>query len=595
MRFIFLLLFVKVIYAGQVDPTLYEGDIKERYQKIEQSFIDANQTTKEQKEQLDYHKSLVQKIKTIYGKKFSALELNLENLSGKSISQESYYSYIQALVAMYVKIGEIEEKQKDFQNKIGFLKNRIEKLDDSEKELLFSLQLQYAIYKLQQVKNSEELKQLDQATKTLFTALSTSIQKVDFVDNSEKISRIKTEIEKNDKKMVSLQVKKERQLITAEKVDAELEKELGIYQEKNENLFLQQIDLVTKDVLYAIKKKESSEIVNQLQTLEELYANVKPDSNQYEAYSKVVQKLITERLGTFNALFTNTQKNVQKSFLSMYDWFSSPLFTINEQSISLLGIVKVFIILIIGFIIGWIYKKRIISLKEKWPKMSLMSIKLLANTGYYVIMLITFTIALVSIGLDLTSLSLIAGALSIGIGFGLQTVVSNFVAGIILMFERSIRIGDLLEISDTLKGEVTDIRIRSTTIRTFDNIEIIVPNATFIQSNVINWTLEDSIRRLHIPFSVAYGSDFDQVKNIVLDAVESSDLDYVRNIKSKKPRVWMTAMGASSLDMELLVWINSNSDKMPFKSDFLVLIYKTLNEHGIPIPFPQMDVHLKKE
>ena len=112
---------------------------------------------------------------------------------------------------------------------------------------------------------------------------------------------------------------------------------------------------------------------------------------------------------------------------------------------------------------------------------------------------------------------------------------------------------------------------------------------------MINWTLEDQIRRVHIPFSVAYGSDFDQVKDIILEALDKCDLDYVRDIEKYKPKVWMDSMGASSLDLILLVWVNWESKHFPVKSDFLVLIYKTLNENGISIPFPQMDVHFIKD
>jgi small-conductance mechanosensitive channel len=204
-------------------------------------------------------------------------------------------------------------------------------------------------------------------------------------------------------------------------------------------------------------------------------------------------------------------------------------------------------------------------------------------------------IAVGSLGIDMTSISLIAGALSIGIGFGLQTVVSNLIAGIILMFERTIRIGDTIEISDTLRGTVTDMRIRSTTIKTVDNIDIIIPNSSFIQNNVINWTLEDTSKRQHISFIVAYGTDIEYLKKVVLDELEHSDLKYIRDDSNKQPEVWMKAMNSSSIDFELLVWVEWDNKLRPnsLKSDFLILIYNTLNKYGIQIPFPQLDLHVK--
>ncbi|MCW9026979.1 MAG: mechanosensitive ion channel, partial [Thiovulaceae bacterium] len=172
----------------------------------------------------------------------------------------------------------------------------------------------------------------------------------------------------------------------------------------------------------------------------------------------------------------STQLFASLDFISQTkEFFDSSLFIFNEKSISLTNIIKALLYIIVGFLLGVIYKRWISKITQKYKDMSMMSIRLISNIGYYIIILIFFMSAFRSLGVDLKSLSLIAGALSIGIGFGLQTVVSNLIAGIILMFERTIRIGDIIEISDTLSGTVTDMRIRSTTIKTFDNIDIIVP------------------------------------------------------------------------------------------------------------------------
>lgn len=140
--------------------------------------------------------------------------------------------------------------------------------------------------------------------------------------------------------------------------------------------------------------------------------------------------------------------------------------------------------------------------------------------------------------------------------------------------------------------------MRSSVITTFDNIDIIIPNSTLIQNNVINLTFSDDIRRLNVPFGVAYGSDIDEVIKTILDSLRNSDLIYLRNLPEKAAKVRMTAMSASSIDFELLVWISENPDENGVgssnMSDFLIFIYKTLQENNIEIPFPQMDVHLKR-
>jgi len=216
-------------------------------------------------------------------------------------------------------------------------------------------------------------------------------------------------------------------------------------------------------------------------------------------------------------------------------------------------------ILIIGWLIGKYYKKLIYSLRDKYD-IAYSTATLLANMGYYFILTITFLIALKSVGLNLSSLAIIAGALSVGIGFGLQNVVSNFVSGIILMFEKSIKIGDYIQIDENTRGEVIDISMRSTIIRTNDNINLIIPNQTFIQNNVINWTLGDDIVRFRIPFGVAYGSDIDKVEKVILEALYNSNLPFVRVEKyfgksDVAPRVVFVEMGDSSLNFELFVWV----------------------------------------
>ncbi|MGB6327300.1 MAG: mechanosensitive ion channel domain-containing protein, partial [Halarcobacter sp.] len=272
------------------------------------------------------------------------------------------------------------------------------------------------------------------------------------------------------------------------------------------------------------------------------------------------------------------------------------LFVFNEQSISFLSLVKAILLIIFGFLIGSLYKKWIYKISNRWPNMSQMLLKLTSNVGFYLIVFITTMISMGSLGIDMSSISLIAGALSIGIGFGLQTVVSNLIAGIILMFERTIRIGDIIEIDALLKGTVTDIRIRSTTIKTFDNIDIIIPNSSFIQNNVINWTLDDVTRRLHIPFGVAYGTKIETVKEVVLTELDNCDLVYIKDVKDKEPEIRFDNMNMNRVELELLVWVKANDKFRPnsLKSDFLILIYNSLYKHNIEIPFPQLDLHLKK-
>ncbi len=273
-----------------------------------------------------------------------------------------------------------------------------------------------------------------------------------------------------------------------------------------------------------------------------------------------------------------------------------PLIVYGKKTITLLNLINFIIVFVVGFAFGSLYKNRILKKSHYFQKLNVSSRTLVANLGYYLIIALTVLMALNMLGLDLTSLTIVAGALSIGVGFGLQNIVSNFISGIILIFEKSIRVGDYIEISNEFRGRVTDIRMRSVSVRTNDGVEVIVPNQSFIQNNVINWTLSDDTRRLHIPFSVAYGTKVEDVRSAVLEAVEQSGQPFVKDDPEKVPAVWMTTMNSSSVDFALVVWIYGKSTIAPStaKSDFLILIYNALNERGITIPFPQLDLHIKR-
>jgi small-conductance mechanosensitive channel len=247
----------------------------------------------------------------------------------------------------------------------------------------------------------------------------------------------------------------------------------------------------------------------------------------------------------------------------------------------------------LGWFIGKHYKRLIYSIRKKY-NISYSNATLLANMGYYTILAFSFLFSLNIIGIDLSSLAMIAGALSVGIGFGLQNIVSNFVSGLILMFEKTIKVDDYIQIDENTRGRVIDISMRSTVIRTNDNIDIIIPNQDFIQNRVINWTLGDEIVRFRIPFGVAYGTDIKYLEKVILEAMDKSNLPFLRK-EQYKPQVIFIEMANSSLNFELFVWVRGEYVMKPraTRSEFLKVIYEALNEARIEIPFPQQDIHLK--
>lgn len=208
----------------------------------------------------------------------------------------------------------------------------------------------------------------------------------------------------------------------------------------------------------------------------------------------------------------------------------------------------------------------------------------------FYLLVVTFAlIALRIVNVPLTAFTILGGALAIGFGFGSQNLVNNFISGLILLVERPIRASDLIQIDD-LYGTVEYIGLRSTRIRTGENFEIIVPNSSFLQQNVVNWTLSDTRVRIRVAVGVAYGSPTRDVKEVLRKAAEN----HGRVLESPEPVVLFTNFGDNSLEFEVHFWIRMRSlmDRRLVESDLRFMIDSLCREAGIAIAFPQRDVHL---
>ncbi len=219
---------------------------------------------------------------------------------------------------------------------------------------------------------------------------------------------------------------------------------------------------------------------------------------------------------------------------------------------------------------------------------------------HFTIIIFGVLISLRTIGVSFTSLAIIFGGLSIGIGFGLQNVVSNLISGLILIFERPIKIGDLVEIMDVnIFGRVTSINLRSTVIMALDEKEIIVPNSQLITEPVHNLTHYNQRFRIHVLVGVSYGSDVQIVKKALIEAAHAhpevikEPTPEMENVTA--PFVRFTNFGESSLDFELLAWIPDSFMRFDVASDLHFMIWEKFKEYNITIPFPQRDVHFYSE
>ena len=207
----------------------------------------------------------------------------------------------------------------------------------------------------------------------------------------------------------------------------------------------------------------------------------------------------------------------------------------------------------------------------------------------YFIIGLAFIIALSVIGVDLSKFNLMAGALGLGIGFGLQNIISNFISGLILIFERPIQPHDVVEVGSLL-GEVKKIGVRSSNIRTFSGAEVVVPNSNLISNEVINWTLSDNVKRIEIKIGAAYGTDLQKVVDILKETAEAHE----KVLKNPAVSALFSEFGDSSLDFRLLYWVPVEYG-ISSKSEVSIAVYNRFKEDGITIPFPQRDVNFRKE
>jgi small-conductance mechanosensitive channel len=209
-------------------------------------------------------------------------------------------------------------------------------------------------------------------------------------------------------------------------------------------------------------------------------------------------------------------------------------------------------------------------------------------TGYVFIAL-GFYVALTVSGINLSSLAILAGAVGVGLGFGLQNIVSNFISGLIILAERPIAIGDRVEIG-TIAGQVAKISLRSTTVITNDNISIIVPNSDFVTSTVTNWSHGDPRVRIRLPLGVAYGTDTEKLRQAMLEVAAA----HPKVLQEPAPELFFLGFGDSALNFELGVWTSEMTAKpRRFRSELYYAMEKKLRGCGIEVPFPQRDLHLR--
>ncbi len=284
------------------------------------------------------------------------------------------------------------------------------------------------------------------------------------------------------------------------------------------------------------------------------------------------------------AKFFNIYKIIQNFVTELFDY------SFKLGDIEIVPSNLVILVLVIWFTFQISKFIKMILEDEVLPKLSLPrgvpgTISMLTR---YAILVIGFIVAILAAGIEMDSLTIIIGGLGVGIGFGLQNIFNNFISGLILAFERPIKVGDIIQMTD-LFGTVKEIGIRASTVRTMDGAEVIVPNGNLISNEVINWTLSDKYRRIDLRVGVAYGTDPDRVIKILYEVLKGHE----KIMENPPPNALFIGFGDSSLDFRLLFWTHDFDNWLSLQSEINVRINRALADADIEIPFPQRDLHLR--
>jgi len=577
-------LFISVeLFCADINSTIVDGN-KTSYTEL----LEKLSKTEKRSDEFNLQKTLLNKLINFSQKTTTSMHKVV-----LPTSQSQYLNlftiYMQDLLEKESLLGELEHNQ----DKLKTLKIQI----TQQKKALLTTQLFYAFYTDTIQQNQNNLTRLKSELSAIERAFEKSLHNITF-----NIKSVHKKIKEIDKKLLTLQserellaIKKERYKLLDEKrllqdlvyrVEKVKKQINALKQAKIEMMFLEfSSALQTKDKQAFVLHKR---MMKEIQNIDDNHQIIKDGLNL------LLTNMEKESIGTVETMKAKGFEEIQIQVENLWKISNAPIFYINKTPVSSVKIFIALFIFVFGYFISKFYKSSIQKFSSN-KKLNLSTLKIVSNLGSYMIFLITFFIVLKVLGIDLSSIALVAGALSVGIGFGLQNIISNFVSGIIIMVEHSVKIGDYIQLDDALRGHVTDIRMRSITINTNSNIDVIVPNQELIQNRVINWTMNDKIRRFEIPFSVAYGTDAQKVIDVVLEAVKESNYPDIYSSDKRHSRVVMTGMGDSSVNFELFVWIIGNNVLFPKRttSRFLILIYNTLNENGIEIPFTQQDLHIR--
>lgn len=289
-------------------------------------------------------------------------------------------------------------------------------------------------------------------------------------------------------------------------------------------------------------------------------------------------------------------EQLRQWFRAIQEALTVPVFRMGETVITLGNVLYLVVLVLLLTWLSGLIRRLVVRAMMRRGRIDVGTAQAVGSIVRYALVLVGLLVIIQTAGINLTTLNVLAGAVGIGVGFGLQTIAANFISGLILLIGRPIKVGDRIEIGDVgsggVLGDVVEISARATTVLTNDNVAIIVPNSRFVEQPVVNWSHNDRRVRFGVPVQVAYGTDVRMVEQLLIEVAKADS----NVLSTPAPAVRFLEFGDSGLKLELRAWSASLMDRKSLLiSNLNFAIYDAFNARGVEIPFPQRVVHVRKE
>lgn len=304
---------------------------------------------------------------------------------------------------------------------------------------------------------------------------------------------------------------------------------------------------------------------------------------------------IGERLGDAGDRVRDAaSEGAQRGWDGLQPLLDFKLLTVSGATITVGGVLFAALALVAGWLLSGLFRRALRRYGERNPGVNTAALYTISRVVHYLVLLVAALLALELVGIPLNKFTLFAGAIGVGLGFGLQAIFSNFISGLILLFDRSLKVGDFIQLDNDVRGVVKAINIRATRVTTNDNIDVLVPNSEFINGRVTNWTHGSMNRRIRVPFGVAYGIDKELVKKAALEAAASVPFTLATE-GEKAPQVWLTRFGPDSAEYLLTVWLTEAAARrnVAVLAAYMWELDTAFRKYGIETPNSQRDLNLR--